>query len=114
MFCGSIFWQLERLEGQNVDIRSMLGKLERHHVDIQNRLDQQEDRSSPASSSGPGAVHAVNREDLASRLFDSLDTSGFGMISKDELIPALQVSAATGFAGALPRAGQGLCNCMAM
>ena len=29
MFCGSIFWQLEKLEGQNVDIRSMLGKLER-------------------------------------------------------------------------------------
>ena len=84
-------FKLEKLQKQNVDIQSALRKLERHHVDIQNRFDQQENRSSPASSSGHWAAHEVNREELASRLFDSLDTSRFGMISKDDLIPALEV-----------------------
>ena len=60
-----------------------------------------EDGSSPASSPGPGAVHDVDREELASRLFDSIDRSGDGLISKDELTPALQVAA------------PGLCRCLA-
>jgi hypothetical protein len=42
-------------------------------------------------SPGPEALHEVSREELASRLFDSIDRSGDGTISKDELTPALQV-----------------------
>ena len=76
-------------------------KLESRANSIESRLYQQEDRS---SSKGPGAVHEVNREALASRLFYSIDRSSDWKISSEELAGALQVpaAAATDSAGAWP------------
>ena len=42
----------------------------------------------------PSGFAAMSRVDLAGRLFDTIDKSGDGELSKDELTPALQVCVA--------------------